>query len=685
MRYIATITAFVLGGLMMQNTMMAQDRQDSLKVQDNEDNGYIMKVRPDVKTIFPDRMGLSPNTTLAEVLQTLPELTARGTSTLTSDYTLVVDGDAYNLNAEVYLSQTRVSEVERIDITTNGITTGVPGIMGYIIVSTRGAAEGVHGAVDVSTDTHGDVSPTASISWKRGAWSTRGSLSATWDRPHDESLSFDAESGQQVYSNTWKRPATEVAKWNLSYTTKKDIFSVDVTQLFSHQNDWTEQLTAGTELSDRTAWKRSDHHSDKHDVTASLRWNHTFNKNHKLILMTQYEYGRVPEENWTERCYKETDELPDSAKWGDVNTESWVHTISAIAGYSAKLAKELQLNAGLTYGLSLRSNDQNSMFFSQNAISGQIEATSESVNLKTRTHTSQAYAQFTYTPDKHWRLIAGGRIRNDGHHYDYPYLTDEGKNQNRSFTNWQASAMASYSPTPDHMIVAGYNHRTTMLSAQQINPTYLLQNDASRIWALKGNPELKAPAYNIFNVGYSYGHNPWQVLVEGRYFRNSNIIGMKVDSHAYLGRDNYRYSLENMKSQDAWSVNASCAWHNDWISLLGGVHFTHTSTQSYSVGEAPEKQNLLTARAMANVNCGRGWSTAFTQVYQTGLKTATTQSAGEWYSALSVSKTWKNFNASLRWENFFASRIWTHNLQNASYSWQNPHNHMLRLSLSYRF
>ena len=476
----------------------------------------IMEVTPDVKTLHPDRMGLAPGTTLAEVLQHLPELTMLGSSALTSDYSLIVDGDAYNLDAEVYLAQTRLSEVQQIDLITNGITAGVPGVMGYILVTTRDIPEGRHGGADLGVSSRGDVSPSVELSWKEGRWSSQASLSADWCRSHMQSGCLEAPSQRWSETDIWQRPMDEQAQGRLTYQGKHDCLDLRLTQLCQHCDNESDQLNRDAALGQRLSRKVNDHRATRHDYTALLRWDHHLADHHSLTLKGQYEYASIPDADWRQFAYGTDDTCLDTLQCGDIERHATSHTLSTTLLYEGRLAPSLLLEAGATYNYCSNSEHQLSACGMLNPLRQRIEPQEMEVTLDTRTHTSQAFAQLTWEPSEHWHLMVGERGRYVSHHFRSDGVSDDQATQH--FDSWQSSAMASYRPSASHTLLAGYNRRMLMPSATQLYPVPLLQDDASRISYLKGNDKLRSPTYDIWNVGYSYGRSPWEVTLEGRYF-----------------------------------------------------------------------------------------------------------------------------------------------------------------------
>ena len=156
-------------------------------------------------------------------------------------------------------------------------------------------------------------------------------------------------------------------------------------------------------------------------------------------------------------------------------------------------------------------------------------------------------------------------------------------------------------------------------------------------------------------------------------------------SSGYLGRDFTLCSVENLQCQDVWSANASASWMGSRLALLGALNYSHSSTSDYEADAERDRQQVLTARLMAHLDCGKGWRISLTEVFRTGARTATTRSDDEWYAALAVSKGWKGVDVTLRWDNFLERDFRTRHTDCASYSWLSPHQNMLRLSATYRF
>ena len=652
------------------------------------DDKPIMEVRPDVKTIYPDRMGLAPNTTLAEALQTLPELTLNGTNSLASEYTLSVDGATYNLSVEAYLSQTRISEIKKIELTTNGITGSLPGVMGQIKVTTKDVEKGLHANADLSLSTRGEVAPSLSASWLKGKWKLVGDLSTAWRNVRNETQAFNVGSLQRTTSDIRKHPVTEVGKWKAEYKDVQNTFKLNFTQMYSYTDEKTNKFVYNS-LQDlaRISHTHNDHVTEKQNINVGLSWEHEFNVNHKITFGAQYGYAYTPKENWEEIPYGVTDEVINRLNWGFICDWNHANTYAANVSYKGIFSSQVKLDAGLNYDYSVRKNDQHTEYVVKDPITEQELEQQEDTDVKSKSHNLQSFVQVVYDPDPFWHIILGGRGQYIKHSFkNYSSYTES--IGDKDFSCWQGSAMVSFSPSQNHTIMAGYNRRMQMPTAQQLYPVYFLQDVATQKWYLRGNTDLKAPVFNIFNLGYSFQKNPWDAALDIRYFINSNIIGNKLIGMNIVGHGFYNYMVDNIKRQNVLTINASGSWHNDWLSIISGLNYRHSGLKNYpEEGESNTSTvwtDRITARVMANIDWGKGWTSAITEVYTTGVKTETSKTEGEWFSVLSLGKTWNNINVCLRWENFMQSDIWTYNLNNDSYSFVRNHKHLVRLSVSWK-
>ena len=637
-------------------------------------NKPIMDIQPDVKTVYPDRMGLAPNTTLAEVLQMLPEFTMHGTNSITDAYSLEVDGKTYNLDIEAYLARTRISEVEKIALSTNGISAGVPGIMGCIKVTTVAVRDGVHGGVDVAVSTSGDVAPAAGIAYGKGPWRTYAELSASYARDHTETDSYTAGNNTMSNINSWDKPIKEVFKWHTAYNTDKNTFNLKLSQSLDKENTKDNSYTNGYADGVRISRIYDEHTSRNHNLTAELIWKHIFNSRHNISLNINYGYNNSPDESWEQTPYGATDADIDNLHWGRITVDQSTNKYAAEATYSGQFSSWINLDAAINYQYQKKDLSQ----MSETVIDDMINAPSyllDNIDIDNNSNNLQGYAQLTMLPDTHWRIIIGERGRYVNNNLKSLGISEKDIN----FSCWQTAAMVGYTPVEHHSIVAGYNRRMTMPTTTQLYDQYVVQENASNLSYLKGNSELKAPTYDIINIGYSYQNNPWAVTAEGRYYHASNIITTESASSLFYNREIKLYNTVNKGSEDVFMINTSGSWYNDWLSVLLGLNYTHSNPSESST------TNIFSVRFMANVDCGQGWTASLSNVFTSGVHTATTKTDGEWYGALAAGKSWKHIDLALRLENYMNRAIYTRIRNSVSYTCQQTNGLALRASLSWRF
>ena len=640
----------------------------------------IMELKPDKKTIYTDRLGLPPNASLADAIQLLPELTVKGSSGLTDNYSLTVDGHSYDLDIETYLSRTLLGDVEKIEVVTNGIADGTPGVVGAIKITTKKVSEGTDAGADISVNTKGSVMPSAYVIWKKGRWSTGAQVMTGWQRSRTTTETFDISSSELSINDTRSKPFAETFQWRGQYDNGQDKVELKVFQTYTRSIEDIKYDTRNAQDMQLLSKQYDDNDAKSHDLTTILTWDHIFNAKHKLQLEGAYEYQYTPYEKWDQNTY-DANGVADELKWGVISNWSKSKQLSATAKYTANFAPWVEMIVGGGYNKKWGHNDTEALQ-NDRTLMGKIIETADSFSIYATNENAEGYMQLTFTPVRNLSLMIGQRGK-------YTRYTMQGRQtwQDVDFNNemktWQTSAMLNYQVSHAHSLMAAFNRRMMTPGISQMLPSYYLESNASKRVYYYGNTDLTSPTYNIFDLGYAYNQGPWAAAATIRYYSNDNVISMEQIGSAYITRPTEYYRFSNCKKQHVMSNNLMGSWHNKVVSVLGAFNYQYSELQE-SAGGNWSHNNTWSARLMANVIVGNGWYAAASAMYISGAVNDYTETEGEWFGAISLSKKWNHLTAMLRWENMLEQTIYTRSKTSANFSCTQAHNHYLRLTLSWR-
>ncbi|MCQ2345190.1 MAG: outer membrane beta-barrel family protein [Paludibacteraceae bacterium] len=187
-----------------------------------EGRGYVIEITSSSKVIHVERLGMSDNTSVLEVLQSMPELLDRSSSTLLSNFEIQVDGISVGNSRDEVLLQTKLAQVQDIEISTSPTVSeqknGEGGVIN--IKMKRVETEGISGSVMFDASAAWLVQPSLLLNYKKGDFVLRSSVSMEYCR--DVSERSGSEIMEQYMTDrldhTTYSSKLESAKLNMIYT-----------------------------------------------------------------------------------------------------------------------------------------------------------------------------------------------------------------------------------------------------------------------------------------------------------------------------------------------------------------------------------------------------------------------------------------------------------------------------------
>ena len=168
--------------------------------------------------------------------------------------------------------------------------------------------------------------------------------------------------------------------------------------------------------------------------------------------------------------------------------------------------------------------------------------------LNYRVMNADAYFELAYEY-KQWRFAFGDRVMYYRYRVDVP-VGDRTHNDWRNMVHMSAI----FSPNQEHHIQVGFFRKF-------YNPSYMgLFREAKGMtdeeWALAEN-NITETQLNEVKLGYSFARKNFSVGLNAYYY---NVV----------------------KLYDFFQMDASAYYHHPWFSLSGGVHFYHSSAETYA-------------------------------------------------------------------------------------------------------
>lgn len=487
---------------------------------------YAIEILPDKEVIYVDKLGLPGTTSLEEMLHIIPELLNRDVSNFFSYYDIQYDGKSTMEGRDVVLTQTKLSELEKIEVTSSPTVTqqknGQGGVVNIIPKKLEG---GLSGDASLAAATLVDVMPGVNVNYRKDKLELRTSLNFEYYGPESYKPSTTESPGRIIYSaDTLKQQYfQESAKINMKYNfSDRDEIKVWLLESWMKgknnsvtscvvENDMSAQMGKGWVYYENV---RTEGHlvKDKFSLTTMGEYKHTFGDASSLNASLGFDFQ------------KEKTDQPEKSYY---STLTKPHSLNSDLKYTRFLVKTEDHILKMDLGNSLNYNHSYS-------------ATQEGGNLFV-----SPYVNFNYTTGK-WEFLAGARYQCYMREYNV-INKDHFKKIEHDFS---ANVNALWRIAPHHSLRFLAMRNLMRPSDDQLYPILtfdILQN----MW-MKGNENLKPQTIHSFETNYVHdwsgdGHH---LVFNARvgYDRCDNLIRKQIkggDSDGELGLQLLYYTFDN--------------------------------------------------------------------------------------------------------------------------------------------
>lgn len=488
---------------------------------------YAIEILPDSQVIYVDKLGLPGTTTLEELLHMVPELLNRDASDFFSYYDIQYDGKSTREGRDVILNQTRLSELEKVEITSSPtVTQQKNGQGGVVNIIPKKLDEGLTGDASLAAATLGDVMPGVNVNFKKEKLELRTSLNLEYYSPESLKPSTTIFSDKTVYSvdTLRQRYCQETAKVNMKYNFSKND-ELKVWMLESWMRGRSSSVTSSTMANDMTSkmgpgWiylengrKTENLMRNIFSVTTMGEYEHTFENSSSLDASIGYEYQKEKFDQY-EKSYYSTLTKP--------------HSLSSELKYSTPLVKNENHDLKLETGANL--NYEHS-----------YSATQEGGNVY-----ASPFVNFKYKTGQ-WTVHAGARYQC----YMREYTVQDKDHLNDVDHDFTYNLNAVWQIAPHHSIRFLSMRNLMRPTDAQLYPVMtfdILQN----MWT-KGNEDLKTQTVHTFEANYvhDWSGNGHHLVFNAKlgYDRCDNLIEKKIKggeaSGSSMGLTLLYYTFEN--------------------------------------------------------------------------------------------------------------------------------------------
>lgn len=281
------------------------------------------------KRINVQELGFSPNMTVWELLQLLPELYTRGSLDVLNNYTIIMDDYSLGVNRDAVLYQMTIGELEAIVISNNpSMAYSTDGVGGSIELIPRKLKDNLSGNAQIDVATEQNVLLSTNVNYKREKWKIRSYLKAEYANYTDR-YDFDVLYGPDLVNlygyECHSVSATQIAKFSIDYEpTEKDELSFSIWETYGQQleSDFYKINTT------QTGYNYDTSRTNGVGTFAHFQYAHKFTPDHKLTYNVDYQYSH----KIVNGSYSDPHELNSGIRYQGTMLQKQQHKLVLLAG-----------------------------------------------------------------------------------------------------------------------------------------------------------------------------------------------------------------------------------------------------------------------------------------------------------------------------------------------------------------
>lgn len=604
------------------------------------------------KTLYPDRMGLSPNASLLSVFQTIPGLMTTDEANLSEKISIKIDNESHIFDVNAVLRRIRVMDVERIEIVNNpDANSGTAGVGVSVSVFLKRPTMGLHGNLALDYNTNGTIDPTMNFGWKKGKWTVRGGASLYFDRSKTTTTTTTYDWSHDIPTTTTIEELEKADSYGESVNlgvkynpTPKDAISLKLAQ---------DHLKVKTWITTTDTTKAETYTNNKQNSNSvSAGYDHFFKKECRFHLSATARFQNNP------HLYNYQNRGNNDKKMKDANTESNTQRYYFDVSQSVPLWKGLKLQVGEKLDLSYI-NDLTTIKVGDNNTYYDIESTN-----------SQTKAQIDWNVKK-WQFQLGEVLDYFHYHIGFTNLPDKGN----STKTPQTYVSVSFDATPKHVIHASYRTALTRPNYKQIYPI-ATTIDVDNNFMLHDSlfQKLNNSKAHSFNVGHVYSGNNISVSTNVKAILMNDILNRVNNVWRNCEKNNF-YRLYTSLN---WSPNQ---FSTAISGSLNTMSFKKTEDADY------ENKHSFDVRWMGIVMFGNGWSAGANMQYNGAIWSTYGKMDDYVYASAHVTKTLGKWSFNACMNDIFDMQIKTEtNTKNKKVKTAEERDYQgLSLGVSYKF
>lgn len=592
-------------------------------------NEYALFIETDKKVLFIDQFNLPESATILEALSILPELLSRTDNAVLSNYDVKIDGFSLGAAYEGTLSQVRLGQVQKIEISESPIDSYKNnGVGGSINIILKPLDEGFSGEVALSAYSLFEIKPMLQIGYKKNGLTLRGIAEFDYYNPKGTVINTQgyADGKEVPYSqtdSTDRRYTSETARILMEYRpTEQDEFKLR----FAEHISWDDnnQLIDAKE-GDIYSKTNKQFDGKRLNIDANAKFKHTFASNGSIFQL-ESTYSYTPTEN------KST-----VLSYRSIGAQDLNHSISGKAEYEQHFQTARPENfTKLIIGV----NTNNATIEKYYNLCYDFEPDEEiCVNSVIHTWFISPYAKID-AKIVNWRLKAEVEYQNFNYNVrggldKTKYTANRGDLTGKVMAGWQINA--------NNHIQLVYDRKLERPQGAMLYP-YITFNPEYERYEF-GNPELYPMTINEVSLNYitNFERGIHKFVFNGE-ITYMNVNDMLTPVQKMDPQKRKKYTMYENKGVNnivigevtaIYTINKLCN-----ISFTGNVYNNHKN-----IDGTEDDYTYYNMSLFPSFNFKRNWGVSSRLTYYSRVTTNDSEIGATTTLSLSANKSWRKFTA----------------------------------------
>jgi len=590
-------------------------------------SNYAIQIETDKKILNMDLLGLPESATILEALSILPELLTRNEEVILNNYDVKIDGFSLGVAYEGTLSQIRIGQVERIEISESPIDSYKNnGQGGSIDIILRPKHEGFSGEASLATYSLFDIKPMALLAYNKNGLTLRGIAEFEHYHPlnvvsFSQGLNDDRQFPYTQADTSDRKYWNETVRLMMEYhPSEKDEFKLR----FSESYVWDDKdLISDIKRGDLFEIKNKTYTGRRFSLDVNSSFKHTFSSGSNFLFETTYSHS-PNDENTVISGYQKVGSQ-------DLNT-----SIAGKAEYGHHIkTKNAQNFTNLVFGVNVNfsTNEKyDNLFFEFRPDEGNI------INSVVHTWFISPYAKYDAKLGK-WRLKA------ELEYQDFNYIVRGIGNER--FTKKRGDItgkiMAGWQFNPNNHIQLILDRKLERPDGAMLYPFMTYNPDENRYEY--GNADLIPMTVNEISLDYitNITKGPHNIILNGKVSYMTVFDMLTPVQYKLLPEEKKYITYENKGENHIVSGEVSAVYRVGCMTLSfsGNIYNNHMVDD-----ESEDNYTYYNLSLFPTFHFKHDWEASAKALYHSRVTTSETEIGSATTLTLYAGKSWKKLTVS---------------------------------------